>query len=109
VGGGDRTTFTRFVADAIGQYDTMEVEHARAPTPHRDPLEARAAALPKRDVLLSSIVAITHTILDTLFADESLAEHLVRISDSSDPWAGDFRALSRIHHQVEQVTGLRFE
>ena len=109
VGGGDRTTFTRFVADAIGQYDTMQVEHAHAPTPHRDPLEARAAALPKRDVLLSSITNITRAILDTLFADEDLAVHLVRIADPTDPWAGDFRALSRIHHQVETVTGLRFE
>jgi hypothetical protein len=108
VGGGDRTTFTRFVADAIGQYDTMEVVD-RATPPLRDPLETRAAALPKRDVLLSSIVCITHTILDTLFADESMAKHLVRIADPADPWAGDFRALLRIHHQVETVTGLRFE
>ena len=104
---GDRTMFTRFVADAIGQYDTVELPEA--PIKERHPHEARAAALPKRDVLLASITTITHTILGTLFADESLACHLVRIADPADPWAGDFRALSRLHQPMEAVVGLRFE
>ena len=104
---GDRTMFTRFVADAIGQYDTIELPEP--PAKERHPHEARAAALPKRDVLLASITTITHTILGTLFADESLACHLVRIADPNDPWAGDFRALVRTHHRPQAVLGLRFE
>ena len=105
---GDRTMFTRFVADAIGPYETTDVQPHAVTVRDRHPHEARATALPKRDVLLASIATIAHTILATLFADESLAIHLVRIADANDPWAGDFRALSRIHHPQEAVVGLRF-
>ena len=98
--------FTRFVADAVGQYDAVLDYEAERHVQTAE--ELRASQLPKREALKRSILGIARTILSTVFADEEAAlPKLKRIATPGDPWEGDFRALNVV--QVERVeAALRF-
>jgi len=99
--------FTRFVADAVGQYEIQDFD---MPEPRaQTAAEVRAAQLPKREALKRSILTIARAVLGVVFADEALAHPtLARIATTSDPWGGDFRALAVVEEVTVPAVPLRF-